>query len=222
MSRERKRSLTILIAVEVVLLASAAGVVLRLVPLYRDQLWAALLVAGALGLLIAEAIHAIRVRWRARAYAARFDLRDKIRELSEEPDEIEQALTTEEILEEFVDAGRRGLQEGRHDEALENFRRAIELDPRQSRLYNYLGMTLRRAGRAQEAIDAYLNAIAIDYDYVKAHFNLALAYEDLRREGEALEEWSRYVDIGEVVGEREEMLEQARGRIRELSERARS
>jgi tetratricopeptide (TPR) repeat protein len=220
MAKQRARSLILFLLVEAGLLLTAAGAVLALAPAYRAELGYVLLGAAALGLLVAEGIHVVAGRLRARGYARRFDLRHELREMAEEPDEIDQALATEEILEEFADSGRRALQEGRHEEAAENFRRAIELDPRQSRLYNYLGMTLRRAGRPAEAVQAYLNAIAIDYDYVKAHYNLALCYEDLGRTDDAVEEWTRYVDIGEVVGEREEMLDRARERVRELREGA--
>ena len=209
----------VFLAVEALFLGATAAIFIAFFPSHTGELWLALIGAGLLGALANEAIRGTVQRLRRRSYINRFDLREEIRNLSGEVDEVDRSLRSEEILDEFIDLGRRLLRNGKWPEAIEHFSRAIELDPHQSRLYNYLGITLGRADRHAEAVEAYLKAIAIDYDYTVAHFNLALAYEQLDRSSDALDEWSRFVEVGELVGEHDDKLQLARDRIRELKER---
>lgn len=59
------------------------------------------------------------------------------------------------------------------------FRTAIELDPGYVDAYDHLGLTLRRLGRAQEAVDVLLKSIELNpYNYVPYN-TLSLAYQDL-------------------------------------------
>ena len=121
------------------------------------------------------------------------------------------------LFQDYLDAGRKLLQTERYEEAVEILKKASELDPGQSKVHNYLGIAYARLNRNTESIECYCRAISLDYDYAGAHFNLALAYENEGLRREAIDQWRRYLDIGEVVGEREELLESARQRIRDLS-----
>lgn len=217
-SRQRSRLSTapILIGIEVVLLAGTAYLFRASFP--DPVFWIAILVVAAVGAFLYEGAALLWEKRGSRKYASRFDMKEQIRRLSAQADELDPAMQTEEIIEGFVDDGRRALKEDRLEDAAEFFRRAIELDPQQSRLYNFQGLAFTRLSRLEEAVDAYCKAISIDYDFSKAHFNLALAYEQLGRQSDALEEWTRFVDVGEVIGERADMLERARQRIEELRE----
>lgn len=217
MNSSKKRSLIIFAALEVCLLTAASLVVFFSFPEYLKHAWAILLALAALTALAYEGSQYLLTKKRARSYSRVFDLKDSLkRQIDDQPDELEQSLQSEEILEQFVAEGRRQLKQDHFIEAQSSFARAISLDPHQSRLYNYLGLALGRDQKHTEAVEAYNKAINIDYDFCIAHFNLALAYEELDRLDEALDEWHRFVEIGELVGEREEMIELARKRVREL------
>ena len=65
--------------------------------------------------------------------------------------------------------------QGKLDEAIAAYLRAIASDPDYARAHNNLGVVLERQGKADQAIAEYRRAIAINPDYALAHHNLALA-----------------------------------------------
>ena len=67
---------------------------------------------------------------------------------------------------------------GRHDDAIESFRRALVLRPDFAEAFNNLGEALWRLGRRQEAIDAYRQAIGIDPGLAAAQNNLGVALRE--------------------------------------------
>lgn len=120
---------------------------------------------------------------------------------------------------EFLQMGRLLLKSERYSEAREAFIQATRQDPGNSKIYNYLGITCGRLNLYEEAIDAYNKAIALDYDYASAHFNLASVYEQISDTENAMTQWQRYLEIGQVVGEREDMLDRARDRLKVLGKK---
>jgi len=61
-------------------------------------------------------------------------------------------------------------------EALEEYKKALELDPLNVQAHNNLGMVYKELGRLSEAISQYQKAISINPNYEKAHHNLGMAY----------------------------------------------
>lgn len=76
-------------------------------------------------------------------------------------------------------------QTERYDEAAEAYRRALEgeRDPRV--LFNF-ALSLSRAGKGDEAITAYQEAVALDPAFKEAHYNLGKALYDAKRYEEAI------------------------------------
>jgi tetratricopeptide (TPR) repeat protein len=64
-------------------------------------------------------------------------------------------------------------ENGRVDEALEHYRRAIELQPDYAPAFNNMGVSLVQKGRLDDGVIAYERAIALRPDYPEAHYNLA-------------------------------------------------
>jgi tetratricopeptide (TPR) repeat protein len=64
---------------------------------------------------------------------------------------------------------------GRIDDAVESFRRAIELDPGDSDVYNNLGTTYYRTRRLDEAIAAFREAVSRAPKHANARYNLGTA-----------------------------------------------
>lgn len=63
----------------------------------------------------------------------------------------------------------------RLDEAIECYRRTLEVDPGWIEAFNNLGLALEAAGRSDEAIAAYREALGREPRFAAAHQNLALA-----------------------------------------------
>ncbi len=80
--------------------------------------------------------------------------------------------TPAKLLHEF---GRAALERGRVEEAIANFRRAVEADPNHFQAFFDLGFVLHQRGELDEAISAYRAALRLDPEHEDAHFNLALA-----------------------------------------------
>lgn len=70
----------------------------------------------------------------------------------------------------------RGIELADHgmlDEAMREFRRAIELDPESAHAYDNLGSVLAEKQLYREALSCYLTAIRLDPEAPTAHYNLA-------------------------------------------------
>lgn len=78
-------------------------------------------------------------------------------------------------------------REGRLEEAVREYRKSAEGDPRHALTRVNLGALLARSGRPEEAEHSFREAIAIDPNYAKAYLNLGtlLYRRDRRGEGKA-------------------------------------
>src|SRR6185503_18344810 len=63
--------------------------------------------------------------------------------------------------------------EGRMDEALEHYRRALAITPDYAPAYSNIGTVLQAEGHIDDAIAAYNQALAIRPGYPEVHYNLA-------------------------------------------------
>ena len=84
---------------------------------------------------------------------------------------------------------------GQGGKALENFSRAVKINPGFPDAHNNLGATLRNMGRPEDAIASYQKAIAIKPAYAEAHYNLGNAYNDLGRHDEAIASFEKAVAL---------------------------
>ena len=67
------------------------------------------------------------------------------------------------------------MQQGRHEEAIPFFERAIAMSPAVPAYHNNLGETYRRVGKLEQAIECYGRAIALKRDYPPGYSNRAIA-----------------------------------------------
>jgi tetratricopeptide (TPR) repeat protein len=126
-----------------------------------------------------------------------------------------------EQAEEYMRLGRRLLREQRSDEAAKLFQQVLAGNARNWQAYNYLGRAYVGMGLYDEAKEAYERAIGLEYNYASAHFNLAAAHEKIGEYDRALECWRRYLEVGQTIGERPDMLEHARSRLVAVERRLR-
>jgi adenylate cyclase len=75
---------------------------------------------------------------------------------------------------------------GRPEEAMEVVRKALRLNPHPPPFYwSFLGQAYRLTGRYEDAIPVLKRASALNPNFLLDHFNLAVTYRELGREGEA-------------------------------------
>ena len=80
-------------------------------------------------------------------------------------------------------------REGRSAEAIEQFRRAIQLDPNYPAAHHNLAVALAEQGQVADAITSFTEAIRIAPDYFEAHLNLANTLAMANRKAEAIDHY---------------------------------
>ena len=98
------------------------------------------------------------------------------------------------------------LKAGRTDEALLNYRKAIELDPAYAEAHYNLGNALFRVGQMEQAATSYGRALALYPRYAAAHANLGTALLRLGREEEALTQLKAALEIDPRMAVAEQSL----------------
>jgi len=86
-------------------------------------------------------------------------------------------------------------QDGRPDEALTHYRRALDLEPDYAEGLNNLGSAFQVLGQTDEAISSFHRAIEVRPGYVNAHYNLATALQSVRRFDEAVTHYRRALQL---------------------------
>jgi tetratricopeptide (TPR) repeat protein len=84
---------------------------------------------------------------------------------------------------------------GRFNEAIENYRKAIQINPNSAVPLYSLGLALAAQGRLDEAIENYRKAIQINPNYSDALNNLGNALTDQGRLDEAIENYRKAIQL---------------------------
>ena len=90
---------------------------------------------------------------------------------------------------------------GRADEAVECYRRSLQLDPDYPEANNNLGVVLREQGEPEQAAVYYDRALRVRPDYADAHNNLAIVLYDLGRFEQAEGHFRRAIALKPGVAE---------------------
>ena len=85
--------------------------------------------------------------------------------------------------------------QGRNEEAMDHYHKAIQINPNDSEALNNLGAALAATGRFDEAIENYYRAIQINPGFLKALNNLGLALVAQGRFDEAIENFHKAIQI---------------------------
>lgn len=104
---------------------------------------------------------------------------------------MENGTTAQEWLEKGIALGRLG----KHEEALDAFSKAIEIDPQFASAWNDKGVTFGRLGRHEEGLDVFSKAIEINPQYAGAWYNKGVALYELGRHQEALDAYNKAIEI---------------------------
>ncbi len=84
---------------------------------------------------------------------------------------------------------------GRLEEAVQEMKRALELEPASLVMNTFMGATLYYAGRYDEAIDQCRRTIEMDPNFAAAHWHLGLAYEQKQLLNAATDEFKKAISL---------------------------
>jgi tetratricopeptide (TPR) repeat protein len=93
---------------------------------------------------------------------------------------------TREKVQELLQRGVSCHQSGRIDEAVQWYRKVLEIDPENTAALNNIGIAMQEQGKLDEAVICYNQAISIRPDYVEAHSNLGAALNELGKIDESV------------------------------------
>ena len=85
--------------------------------------------------------------------------------------------------------------QGKLEEAIEVFRKALSVQPDHAAVYINMGNALKEQGNLDEAVEAYITALSIKSDYAEAHSNMGIALIAQGKLDEAIEALKKALDL---------------------------
>ncbi len=85
---------------------------------------------------------------------------------------------------------------GQYDQAISDFNKALEINPRYARAHYNRGNTYYQMGRYDQAISDYNKALEINPRHAKAYNNRGVAYESTGQYDKAWEDVHKAQDLG--------------------------
>lgn len=105
-----------------------------------------------------------------------------------------------ESAKDYFEKGNFAYDQGRCNDAITDYTKAIELDPTISQVYNNRGYTYMMKGDYKNALDDFNNAIQVRPNYVKAHVNKGDIYNRyIPDKQKAIDEYKKVIALGPVA-----------------------
>ena len=86
-------------------------------------------------------------------------------------------------------------QSGRLDDAIEQYRKALEIKPHYALAHYDWGVALGKQGKVDEAAKQFQAAVDINPNFAEAHYNLGVALVDAGRTNEAMDQFQKAVEL---------------------------
>jgi len=85
--------------------------------------------------------------------------------------------------------------QGKTDEAIQQYEQALQIKPDYTEAHNNLGLKLNEQGKFDEAIQHYEQLLQIKPDFAEGHFNLGLALDAQGKLDKAIQQYERTLQI---------------------------
>ncbi len=82
-----------------------------------------------------------------------------------------------------------------YEQAVDDFRAAVELDPEMKQAWNYLGYSHRKLGNLEASLSAYQEAIELDPNYAQAREYLGETYLAMGQMDKAMEQYNKLKEL---------------------------
>ena len=103
--------------------------------------------------------------------------------------------------------------EGQYDQAISDYNKALEINPRNANAYSNRGNVYYHKGQYDQAISDYNKALEINPRFAKAYSNRASAYKSIGQYDKAWEDVDKAQDLGFKINPRFlRLLRKASGR----------
>lgn len=99
-------------------------------------------------------------------------------------------------VEELVKSGDKNLTARKYKEALQDFDKAVELDPYSADVYNFRGMTKYYMSDYQGALEDFNKTIKLQPDYAEAYNLRGVVKGELNDEKGACADWEKSFELG--------------------------
>jgi tetratricopeptide (TPR) repeat protein len=112
--------------------------------------------------------------------------------------EAEKAKQRSEVsgeVQRLFDEGTKLAQEGKHEEAIESFQKALALDPNQANILGNMAESYREMGKLNEALEAYKKAIAVDPNEPVFYTNMGVILDKMGKTEESLEAYKKAASL---------------------------
>jgi protein involved in polysaccharide export with SLBB domain/Flp pilus assembly protein TadD len=95
----------------------------------------------------------------------------------------------------YYESGIGLLESGRLDEAIEQLKQAVKLEPGNAQAQYSLGMAFSRSNKYEEATESFKRATRSKPDWAEPHYRLGLMYYVLDKRNSALEEYKKLLSL---------------------------
>jgi tetratricopeptide (TPR) repeat protein len=119
---------------------------------------------------------------------------EEIKRAEEDNKKIEQRKKSSAEVQAFFDAGNKLADAGSNAEAIEQYKKALELDPEQTGLYANIAECYRKESKYQESLDYYQKAIAIKPD-AALYTNMGVVLDKMGKSAEAQEAFKKAATV---------------------------
>lgn len=100
------------------------------------------------------------------------------------------------VAEEYRFKAEKLQSEGKLDQAIECYQKAIGMDKLSAAAHNGLAICYEKQGRLKQAEEEYLQALEINPKYAPSHYNLGLFYEKYGDIEQAIFHWTQRIRLG--------------------------
>jgi protein O-GlcNAc transferase len=111
------------------------------------------------------------------------------------PDLVEAHTNLGNILEDLYNTGNTLLNNGKPEDAVENFRRVLKIESNLAEAHYTLGNALKELGQFENAVASYQRALEINPDYAEAHFDLGNVHQELEQFETAVASYHRALEL---------------------------